>query len=164
MPLLSSVKVQRLSEFRFSFSLLLRYACSILYFYFFFLFALHFFPDAISIILRKKYAASLSITGWKGVKSWRCISDIALGRPDADASAAPLIKPAHVHLWEVAAFWLCHLPHQHHFQAPAMHLSVAEGVRREQAQEGHGAAPASRSDQECRECPLCREHPAQSQG
>lgn len=121
---------------------LLRYACFILYFYFIVVVvALTSFPDAVSIILRQKHAVSLSITHWKGGKSWWWISDIVLGRPDADASAAPLIKPAHVHLWEVAAFWLCHLPHQHHFQAPAMHLSVAGGVQREQAPEGHGAAP-----------------------
>lgn len=68
---------------------------------------------------------------------------------------------------EAAAFWLCHLPHQHHFQAPAMHLSVAERVQGGQAHEGHGAAPALLAVSGSAGNVLCagdQEHPAQPQG
>lgn len=68
---------------------------------------------------------------------------------------------------EAAAFWLCHLPHQHHFQAPAMHLSVAGEVQGEQAHEGHGAAPASLAVTRSAGNVLCAggwELPAQPQG
>lgn len=142
MPLLSFVKVQRLERVLVFLQSLLRYACSILYFYFFV--ALPSFPDLVSIILRKKHAASLSITRWKGGEVltvyFRYCAREATHRclccaPNQTSSRSFMRR-------EAAAFWLCHLPHQHHFQAPAMHLSVAEGVQGERAQEGHGAAPA----------------------
>lgn len=123
---------------------LLRYACSVLYFYFFVVAALPSFPDAVSIILRKKHADSLSMTRWKEgevltVQLRYCAREARRRclccTPNQTSSRSFMRR-------EAAAFWLCPLPHQHHFQAPAMHLSVAEGAQGERAHGGHGAAPA----------------------
>lgn len=166
MPLLSSVKVQRLERVLVFLQSLLKYAWSIL---FLFSCCFTFFPWCSFYYFKKKACGLMKYNMLEGgevltvyfrycVREARCR---CLCWTLNQTSSRSFMRR------EAAAFWLCHLPHQHHFQAPAMHLSVAEGVQGEQAHEGHGAAPALLAVTKRAGNVLCagdQEHPAQPQG